>query len=409
MSETILIHYSGADRPGLTTQLTGILAEFGAGVLDIHQASVQGMLVLGLLIELPAGQGSESLWDRLTPHADALKLKVMFTRMDPEAVEAWVRERDGESYVATVMGREISALVLSRVAGILAEHGLNIGRIDELSGPRSLRQKASETAQVGSIGYACVEFHARGQVRAEAALRAELLALADELATDMVFQREDVFRRNRRMFVFDMDSTLIQGEVIDELAKMLGVGEQVSLVTAAAMRGEIEFQESFRRRVALLKGLPETRVFELLERIPLMEGAERLFTTLKRLGYKTAVLSGGFTFFGAYLKERLGVDYVFANELDIADGVVTGEVRGEIVDGARKAALLVELAEREGISLEQVVAVGDGANDLPMLKLAGMGVAFHAKPVVRAGAAHSLSYLGLDSLLYLVGVRDGDF
>jgi phosphoserine phosphatase len=206
-----------------------------------------------------------------------------------------------------------------------------------------------------------------------------------------------------------MDSTLIQGETIDELAKMAGVGEQVVAITAAAMRGEFEFQESFRRRVGLLAGLPEAQVLQVTARIPMMEGAERLFRTLKKRGAKTAILSGGFTFFGAALKERLGADYVFANELHIADGRASGEVIGRIVDGARKAELLKEIAAKEGIPLEQVVAVGDGANDLPMLGLAGMGVAFHAKPVVREKARYSVTHVGLDGLLYLLGVPDREW
>ena len=205
-----------------------------------------------------------------------------------------------------------------------------------------------------------------------------------------------------------MDSTLIQGEVIDELAKMAGVGDRVAGITESAMRGEIEFQESFRRRVALLKGLPEARVLELIGRIPLAEGAEQLIRTLKVLGYKTAILSGGFTFFARHLQERFGIDYVHANELEIEGGVVTGRVSGRIIDGAGKAELLRQIAAQEQISLEQVVAVGDGANDLPMLNLAGMGIAFRAKPLVRQSADHSLTHLGLDGLLYLIGVRDRD-
>ena len=259
------------------------------------------------------------------------------------------REND---WIITVVGRGGVEQALKPLAGILKEQGLRIGGIKALSGAQR---------QEDARGYACAEIHGQGSVRDEAAMRAAFLALADELAVDAVFQRESEFRIERRLFCFDMDSTLIQGEVIDELAKMAGVADRVVAITASAMRGEIEFQESFRRRVALLAGLPEGRTNELLERIPLMEGAERLFRTLKARGAKTAILSGGFTFFGAYLKERLGVDYVFANELDVdGDGFVTGEVRSQIVDGARKAELLVEIAGREGIPLEQVVAVGDG-------------------------------------------------
>jgi phosphoserine phosphatase len=255
---------------------------------------------------------------------------------------------------------------------------------------------------------ACVELRASGMVRSESQMRAELMAAAHDLRIDVAFQRESIFRRNRRLFAFDMDSTLIQAEVIDELAKMAGVGDEVIQITEAAMRGELDFKQSFTRRVGLLRGLPEHRILELLDRIPLVDGADRLIGTLKMLGYKTAILSGGFTFFARHLQSRLGVDYVFANELDIVDGVVSGQVKTEIVDGAKKAELLRQIAHQENISLEQVVAVGDGANDLPMLGIAGMGIAFRAKPLVRQRAGHAVSFLGLDSLLYLIGVRDRD-
>jgi len=310
-------------------------------------------------------------------------------------------------WVITLLGRTGVQHALAPVAAILKAQGLLVDRIEALSGSHGPSEPSP--SQTSSSAYACAELHTHGELRDEREMRAALLTLGDERGVDVAFQRESEFRRDRRLFIFDMDSTLIQGEVIDELAKMAGVADRVVAITALAMRGEIEFQESFRRRVALLAGLPEARIYELLERIPLMEGAERLFRTLKKLGARTAILSGGFTFFGGYLKEKLGADYVFANELDLADGFVTGEVKGRIVDGLRKAELLVEIAGLEGIPLEQVVAVGDGANDLPMLRLAGMGVAFHAKPIVRASSAHSVTHLGLDALLYLVGVPDWEW
>jgi phosphoserine phosphatase len=285
------------------------------------------------------------------------------------------------------------------VTTLLAAHAMNVDRIDRLSG---LLSPQDATAN------ACVELAVSGAGAREADLRADFLAAAQELSIDIAFQRESIFRRNRRLFVFDMDSTLIQGEVIDELAKLAGVGEQVARITEAAMRGELNFDESFSRRVGLLKGLSAESAYSLLDAIPLAEGAERLIRTLRLLGYKTAILSGGFTFFAQRLQQSLGIDYVHANELEIAENLVTGRVIHPIVNGDRKAALLRELASREDISLEQVVAVGDGANDIPMLRIAGMGIAYRAKPLVQQSAPQSISSLGLDGLLYLIGVRDRD-
>jgi phosphoserine phosphatase len=401
MIETILIHLSGRDQPGLTSALTAILARYDACVLDIGQAVVHETLSLGLLVEIPRGESFRGLQDTLIAKSRELRLQVVFTPIAKADLDDWLSSQGKDQFIVTILGRAISADHLARVSAIVAEHGLNVDRIERLSGRLSLAVHTSDAN-------ACVEFTLNGNSSSEASMRAAFLATAHDLKIDIAFQRESLFRRNRRLFAFDMDSTLIEGEVIDELAKLAGVADEVVKITESAMRGEIEFQQSFRLRVALLRGLKETRVRNLLDTIPLVEGAEQLIGTLKMLGYKTAILSGGFNFFAQHLQRRLGIDYVFANDLDIVDGVVSGEVRTPIVDGARKAELLRQIAGQENISLDQVVAVGDGANDLPMLGIAGMGIAFRAKPLVRQTASHAVSFLGLDSLLYLIGVRDRD-
>jgi phosphoserine phosphatase len=399
LGKAVLIHFSGHDHPGLTAEITRTLARHRIGVLDIGQAVVHEALSLGILIELPADESLAALKRELTERAHELQLTVRFSAVRPDSLEHWLRGLHQQHFIITILGRAITAEHLARVTTIIAAHEMNVDRIDRLSQGLSANDPAAN---------ACVELAVSGASAQEPAMRADFLAAAQELSIDIAFQRESIFRRNRRLFAFDMDSTLIQGEVIDELAKMAGVGDEVAHITEAAMRGELNFDESFTRRVGLLRGLPAERVESLLETIPLAQGAERLIRTLRMLGYKTAILSGGFTFFARRLQERLGIDYVHANELEMADGKVTGRVVAPIVNGERKAALLAEIAHAEDISLEQVVAVGDGANDIPMLKVAGMGIAYRAKPLVRQSAPQSISALGLDGLLYLIGVRDRD-
>jgi phosphoserine phosphatase len=401
MNKVTLINFSGGDRPGLTSSLTDILANYRVRVLDIGQAVVHETLTLAILIEVLRDAEFIPLKRDLIVRAHELDLKIKFTGINEEAFDHWVRSQGKFRFVISVLGRTITAEQLAKVSAAISRHGFNIDRIERLSGRLSLTGR-TEGAQ------ACIELEISGSRDSSTTLRAELMDLTHQFDVDIAFQRESVYRRNRRLFVFDMDSTLIQAEVIDELAKLHGVGEQVSAITESAMRGELDFKQSFSKRVSLLCGLPAQRLQEVLHSIQLAEGAERLISTLKLLGYKTAILSGGFTFFGQHLRERLGIDYVFANELEIQNGLVTGRVVSEVVDGDKKAELLEQIASQENISLDQVVAVGDGANDLPMLNLAGMGIAFHAKPLVRKSANHAVSHLGLDSILYLIGVRDRD-
>lgn len=399
MNKIILINISGDDRPGLTSSLATILAGYNVRILDIGQAVVHDALALGMLIEVP--QDFTPLKKDLLVRAHDLDLKIKFSPVSAEAFDHWVRAQGKFRFIVTVLGREITAEQFASITDAVSRTNFNIDLIERLSGRLSLTGRVENSN-------ACVELEISGIIDASPALRAELMSLSQRFGIDIAVQRESIFRRNRRLFVFDMDSTLIEAEVIDELAKLHGVGDKVSAITAAAMRGELDFKQSFTKRVALLAGLPESRLEDIIQTIPLAGGAERLIQTLKSLGYKTAVLSGGFTFFGRHLQKRLGIDYVYANELETANGAVTGRVVGEIVDGKKKAELLKMLAEKENISVDQVVAVGDGANDLPMLNLAGMGIAFHAKPLVRQSASHSVSHLGLDALLYLIGVRDRD-
>jgi phosphoserine phosphatase len=397
-SEIVLINVSGHDRPGITNRLTTVLGEHHAHVLDIGQAVIHRSLALGILVQLPPGAEASAVIKDLLFAAHELELQVSFDPISDEDYAKWVADQGKPRHIITTFGRSFDAQHLAEITGILRSHALNIHGITRLSG----RQPLGQT----SVPRASIEWLVRGAPDDASDLRRDLLMAAQQLGIDIGIQRDDVYRRNRRMVCFDMDSTLIQTECIDELARAAGVGTQVSAITEAAMNGELNFREALTRRLALLEGLPESALAEVAARLPLSEGAERLVSTLRSVGYKTAILSGGFTYFGKALQQRLGIDHVHCNELEIVDGKLTGRIVGEMVDGPRKAALLKELAAREGIQLQQVVAVGDGANDLPMLDVAGLGIAFHAKPKVRASAGQSISSGGLDGILYLIGFRD---
>ena len=399
MSDVTLIKITGPDQPGITLSLTTLLAEQAVNVLDIGQAVIHNNLALGLLVEIPQNVDQKGLFARVSERLDKLSMSIDFDAVDASAYDAWTKEQGKPRHIVTLLVRKVHAEHISAVTELVAQHGLNIDKITRLSGRVPLNEETEQSK-------ACVEFSLRGELDDAQLVRRSLLELATTLNIDIAYQEDDMFRRNRRLVVFDMDSTLIEAEVIDELAKVAGVGDKVSAITESAMRGEIDFNESFERRVALLKGLDEKALELVAGQLKLTEGAETLMITLKRLGYKTAILSGGFKYFGNKLREKLGFDYVYANELDIENGVVTGKVVGQVVDGNRKAELLKDIARRENVALEQVIAVGDGANDLPMLSIAGLGIAFRAKPLVKASARQSISNLGLDSILYLLGISD---
>ncbi|MDF1628185.1 MAG: phosphoserine phosphatase SerB [Alcanivoracaceae bacterium] len=403
MREIILIQVSGGDRPGLTAAFTSILAQYQLNILDIGQAVIHDSLSLGILIEVPPGRETSPVLKDLLFEAHKLNISVRFRPIDYERYEDWVAGQGKDRYIITLLARKITAEQLSDVTAVVASNELNIESITRLSGRVHLEGEGMD-----EDARACIEISVRGEPANSEAMRADFLRIANERNLDIAFQKDTAFRRNRRLVAFDMDSTLIESEVIDELAREAGVGEQVSEITEKAMRGELDFDESFRRRVALLEGLDEAALERVRSRLKLTEGAERLVATLKALGYRTAILSGGFTWFGRHLQERLGIDHVHANELEIENGKVTGRVAGQIVNGQRKAELLRDIANKEGISLEQVIAVGDGANDLPMLGIAGLGIAFRAKPMVKETAKQAISTLGLDGILYLIGVRDRD-
>jgi len=368
-------------------------------ILDIGQAVIHDTLSFGILIEIPDNERASSVLKDVLFMGYKHDQQVRFTPVSEADYQHWVAGQGKARHIVTLLTRKVTAEQLQRVSSITAKYGLNIDHIDRLSGRMPLDMPEER-------GKGCIELSVRGEPADTAALRAEFLSVAQELNVDIAFQRDSVYRRNRRLAVFDMDSTLIEAEVIDELAKAAGVGEQVSEITERAMRGELDFRASFKERLALLEGLSENVLADIGASLRLTEGAEVLFAELKRLGYKTAILSGGFSYFAKQLQAKLGIDYVFANELQIENGKVTGVAVEPIVDAQRKADLLRQLAEQEGLCLEQTIAVGDGANDLPMLGLAGLGVAFRAKPLVKQSAKQAISTLGLDGILYLLGFRD---
>ncbi|NTV03142.1 MAG: phosphoserine phosphatase SerB [Chlorobiaceae bacterium] len=403
MRELLLITISGKDKPGLTATITEVLARYDIPVLDIGQSVIHNHLSLGMLIEVPKESSSSPVLKDLLFTAHNLGIDIDFSPITTRDYHKWVGEQGKPRFLLSLLGRKITSEQLERVSTVVTAHGLNIDTISRLSGRLPL-----EDEQDSGTGKACIEFSLRGSPHEEERFRAELLDITDSLGVDIAFQEDNIFRRTRRLVVFDMDSTLITSEVIDELALEAGSGEMVSAVTEQAMRGELDFTESLKQRVATLEGLEEATLQKVAERLQLTEGAEHLFHNLHLLGFKTAILSGGFTYFGRYLQKKLNIDYVFANELEIMEGRMTGKVVGQVVDGKRKAELLEEIARKEGIRLEQTVAVGDGANDLPMLGRAGLGIAFRAKPIVRESARQAISTLGLDAILYLMGFRDRD-
>ena len=397
--EQILIRVMGKDRPGLTASVTEILARYGAQILDIGQADIHSTLSLGILIridDIAAGQVMKELLFKAT----ALGVQIGFEPVTDEEYEAWVNRQGKNRYILTIIGRSLTARQIAAAAKVIAAQGLNIDSILRLTGRMSIRHPERNVR-------ACIEFSLRGTPKDYPGMQREMMELSAEEGIDFSFQIDDMYRRMRRLICFDMDSTLIQTECIDELAKRAGVGEQVARITEKAMRGEIDFRESFTQRVTLLKGLDSSVLQDIAEHLPITEGADRLMSVLKKCGYKIAILSGGFTYFGEFLRRKYNIDYVYANELEIGpDGKLTGRYVGEIVDGRRKAELLRLIAQVEKINLAQTIAVGDGANDLPMISEAGLGIAFHAKPKVKAGARQAISNLGLDGVLYFLGFKD---
>lgn len=397
-TELILIRISGLDRPGLTASITAILSEYDVDIMDIGQADIHSTLSLGLLFKCKEKDSGNIMKDLLFK-ASALGINIRFYPISTEEYEEWVNMQGKNRYILTLLGRKLTAQQIAGATRILAEQQLNIDGIRRLTGRIPLDEKKANVR-------ACIEFSVRGTPKDKEELQRQLMQLSSSLAMDFSFQQDNMYRRMRRLICFDMDSTLIETEVIDELAMRAGVGDQVKAITERAMRGEIDFIESFKERVSLLKGLDESVMREIAENLPITEGVERLMYVLKRYGYKIAILSGGFTYFGNYLKDRFGIDYVYANELEIIDGKLTGRYLGDIVDGKRKAELLRLIAQVEKVDIAQTIAVGDGANDLPMLSIAGLGIAFHAKPKVAANARQSINTIGLDGVLYFLGFKD---
>ena len=397
--EQILVGIAGQDRPGVTASVTEILAKYDAKILDIGQADIHSTLSLGILFRIDEKLSGQVMKELLFK-ATELNINIDFKPVGDDQYEEWVEQQGKNRYILTVIGRSLSAKQIAAAAKVIKGQGLNIDSIIRLTGRQSIKHPEKNVR-------ACIEFSLRGTPKDLSDMQSQLMQLSAEMEFDFSLQRDNMFRRMRRLICFDMDSTLIQTECIDELAMRAGVGDKVKEITERAMRGEIDFKESFKERVALLKGLDVSVMKDIAENLPITEGVDRLMEVLKRYGYKIAILSGGFTYFGEYLQRKYGIDYMYANELEVDEnGKLTGNYLGEIVDGHRKAELLKLIAQVEKVNLAQTIAVGDGANDLPMISEAGLGIAFHAKPRVVANAKQSINTMGLDGVLYFLGFKD---
>ena len=402
-SKIVLINISGEDQPGLMAIVTSRLSDYEAHILDVGQSVIHNELNLGILIqtsETKKRRGTDELLPILKEQMEKLGMSIRATPVTEKQYRDWVAAQGKLRSIVTLLTSGDTSEQLASVTSVVQQHGLNVDGIRRLSGRIPLGQE--------SIGRIIVEMSLRGFIHDPARLKTDLMSSAERLGFDFSVQRDSVFRRTRRLVAFDMDSTLINAEIIDELAKRHGVGSQVAGITQRAMMGELDFEESFQERSRLLKGLSVRVLHDVAENVALNPGADRLLRALHYFGFKTAIISGGFQYVGDLLADRLGIDYVFANSLEITNEIMTGEVEGEIINAHRKSELLKEIAHSEGISDQQTIAIGDGANDIPMLNTAGLGVAYHAKPFVRNTADHVISEFGLDSVLYLMGFSDLD-